>query len=59
MELLRKISEYLSWQDCFQTRTPISILLKNRFLLEEFQDFAQEKKMQEKIAAVLSKQLAI
>ena len=55
MELLRKISEYLSWED-YSTRKPIDILQKNLLLLEEFKDFVKDKKMQEKISAVLSKQ---
>ena len=55
MELLRKILEYLSWED-YSTRKPIDILQKNLLLLEEFKDFVKDKKMQEKISAVLSKQ---
>ena len=55
MELLREISEYLSWRD-YSTRKPNDILQKNLFLLEEFKDFVKEKKMQEKINAVLNKQ---
>ena len=55
MDLLRDISEYLSWED-YSTRKPNDILQKNLFLLEEFMDFVKEKKMQEKISAVLSKQ---
>ena len=53
---LREISEYLSWEDYLLTRKPIDILQKNLFLLEEFKDFVKEKKMQEKISAVLNKQ---
>ena len=55
MALLREISEYLSWED-YSTRKPIDILQKNLLLLEEFKDFVKDKKMQEKISAVLSKQ---
>ena len=56
MELLRKISEYLSWEDYSLTGKPNDILQKNLFLLEEFKDFVKDKKMQEKISAVLSRQ---
>ena len=56
MDLLREISEYLSWKDYSLARKPNDILQKNLFLLEEFKDFVKEKKMQEKISAVLSKQ---
>ena len=55
MDLLREISEYLPWED-YSTGKPIDILQKNLFLLEEFKDFVKDKKMQEKISAVLKKQ---
>ena len=56
MDLLREISEYLSWEDYSLTRNPNDILQKNLLLLEEFKDFVKHKKIQEKISAASSKQ---